>query len=64
VRVLLEEVVLDQPDAVEPEAVGELDLLEGVGQEPLLISRAPGSGQLVLVEQAEAHGASFVAYPS
>jgi DNA-binding transcriptional MerR regulator len=31
VGVLLGEVMLDQPDAVEPEPVGELDLLEGAG---------------------------------
>ena len=30
VRVLLQEVVLDLPDVVEPEPVGELDLLESV----------------------------------
>jgi hypothetical protein len=36
VRVLLEEVVLDLPDGVEADAVGELDLLERLGDQPLL----------------------------
>ena len=58
VRVLLEEVVLDLPRGVEADAVGELDLLEGVLDEPLLAVVAPRAGDLVLVEDPEAHGAS------
>ena len=54
-RVLLEEVVLDLPDGVEPDAVGDLDLLERVVEQPVLPVVAPGPGQLVLVEDAEAH---------
>ena len=56
VRVLLEEVVLDLPDVVEAEPVGELDLLERVrraGGAPASV--LPGPGQLVLVEDAEPH---------
>jgi hypothetical protein len=61
--VLLEEVMLDQPDAVEPKSVGKLDLLEGVGQELLIVAGSPRSGQLMLVEQAETHEASLVGWP-
>ncbi len=55
VRVLLEEVVLDLPDVVDPESVGELDLLERVGDQLELAPLAPGPGQLMLVEDAELH---------
>ena len=41
-----------------PDAVGELDLLERVAHEPLLAVVAPRAGELVLVEDPEAHGAS------
>ena len=58
VRVLLEEVVLDLPRRVQAHAVGELDLLEGLLDEPLLAVVAPRAGDLVLVEDPEAHGAS------
>ena len=53
--VLLEEVVLDLPDVLEPEAVGEFDLGECVLDEPLLVAVRPRSGQLVFVEDAESH---------
>jgi hypothetical protein len=62
VGVLLEEVMLDQPDAVEPKSIGKLDLLEGVGQELLIVAGSPRSGQLMLVEQAETHEASLVGW--
>ena len=55
VRVLLQEVVLDLPDVVEPEPVGQLHLLESVGQQPALIELARDAGELVLVEEAEPH---------
>ena len=55
VRVLLEEVVLHLPDVVEPEAVGQLDLVERVAQEALGRSILPGARLLVLVEDAEPH---------
>jgi len=55
VRVLLEEVVLDLPDVVEPHAVGELDLLERVADQPRLRALLPRPRELVLVEDAEAH---------
>src|SRR5439155_5978786 len=56
VRVLLEEVVLDLPDVVDPDLVRELDLLERVGQELLLGALGPRARQLVLVEDPESHG--------
>ena len=55
VRVLLEEVMLDLPRVVDPEPVGELDLLEGVVDQALLVVGLPGPRQLVLVEDAELH---------
>ena len=39
----------------DPEAVGQLDLVQGVGDQLLLAGVAPGPGQLVLVEDAELH---------
>ena len=57
-RVLLEEVVLDLPDVVEAEPVGELDLVERVAEQRVLAALAlPGPGVLVLVEDPEAHSA-------
>src|SRR5439155_19200857 len=56
-RVLLEEVMLHLPHAVEAHPVGQLHLLEGVGQQPLLRPFSPWPGELVLVEQTEPHAA-------
>ncbi len=53
VRVLLEEVVLDLPGVVEPQPVGELDLVERVLHELVLGVCLPRSRQLQLVEDAE-----------
>ena len=67
VRAALAEVVLDQPDRVEAELVGELDLLERLLVGPLLglalavrvgLAR-PGLGDVDLVEQVELHLQSF-----
>ena len=55
VGVLLEEVVLHLPDVVHADAVGQLDLLERVGDQPLLGVLRPGPRQLVLVEDPESH---------
>ena len=55
--VLLEEVVLDLPHVVDAQAVGQLDLVQGVGQQPALVALAGSAGKLVLVEEAEAHAA-------
>jgi hypothetical protein len=55
VRVLLEEVMLDLPDVVDPRLVGQLDLLERFAEQPVLGVGAPRSGQLVLIEDAEPH---------
>jgi len=56
VAVLLEEVVLDEPEAVDPDPVGELGLLERLVEHPLLVAVLPGPRHLVLVEDPEAHG--------
>src|SRR5205823_5781225 len=60
VAVLLEEVVLDLPDAVHAELVGQLHLLEGVLDELVLGVGLPGAGELMLVEHAELHGGSLL----
>ena len=57
VRVLLQEVVLDLPDVVDAEPVGQLDLLERVGQQRLLVASRQRARELVLVEEAEPHAA-------
>ena len=58
VAVLLEEVVLHLPRVVVAEAVGELDLVEGVVEQCVLVVRAPRLGQLQLVEDPELHAAT------
>ena len=63
VGVLLEEVVLDLPEVLHPEPVGQLDLVEGVGDQLLFAGLAPGSGQLVLVEDPELHAQLLSASP-
>jgi hypothetical protein len=47
VRVFLKEVMLDGPDAVDPDPVGEFYLLQRVGQQLVLVIGPPGPGQLV-----------------
>ena len=65
VRAALAEVVLDVPRAVEPEGVGELDLLEGLGVGALLrLALAVGVGlpprlrHVDLVQEVELHDAA------
>ena len=58
VGVLLEEVVLHLPGVVNPELVGQLDLVQRVLEELLLNPLVPRLGQLVLVEDPESHGGS------
>ena len=58
--VLLEEVVLDLPDVLEAELVGELDLLEDLLEELLLVSVVPRPREVVLVEESEFHVASLL----
>jgi hypothetical protein len=47
--------VLDLPDVVDPQTIGELDLVERLLIKPQLGLFAPGLRQLVLVEQSEFH---------
>ena len=54
-RVLLEEMVLDLPDVIDAEPVGELDLIERVLIKAQLGILIPRLRQLVLVEQSEFH---------
>jgi len=54
VRVLLEEVVL-YSTVVVAEAVGQLDLVERLMEQPVLAVLVPRPGQLVLVEDPEPH---------
>src|SRR5262245_24976394 len=60
VRILLEEMVLDDPRVVVAEPVGELDLREHVLEQPILALRRPGPRQLRLVEDAEFHRSAAV----
>jgi hypothetical protein len=70
VRAAFAEVVLDVPRGVEPERVGQLDLLERLPVRPLLglaltvgMRARPRLGDVDLVEQVELHRASlFVRY--
>src|SRR5207253_5921222 len=55
VRVLLEKVMLDRPDVVEAELVGELHLLEGVVVHGALGLARPRARDRELVEEAELH---------
>ena len=57
VRVLLEEVMLDDPRAVEAQPIRQFDLLHGFVELSLLVTRVPGPGHFVLEEQTELHRA-------
>jgi hypothetical protein len=48
--------VLHDPEVVEPQAVGQLDLLQRIAEESQLAAGRPGSRELVLVEDPESHG--------
>jgi len=54
-RVFLEEMVLDLPDVIDADPVGEFDLLKRVAIEPLLGVFFPRLRQLVLIEKPELH---------
>src|SRR5207302_10983230 len=68
VRVFLEEMVLDLPDVVDAEPVGQLDLIERIVIEPPLGVVIPGGAgrlrQLVFVEQAEFHRGDLSKIPT
>ena len=55
VRILLQKMVLHLPEVLDPETVGQFDLVQGIGDQLLLAGLAPGPGQLVLVEDTELH---------
>src|SRR5262249_9744630 len=55
VGVLVDEVVLHFPHGVEPEAVGQLNLLECLPDDTGLLAVVPWTRALVLVEDAESH---------
>src|SRR6266498_5290984 len=50
------QVVLHEPEVVDAEPVGQLDLLQRVGEQAVLVAWLPGAGELVLVEDPESHG--------
>ena len=56
VGVFLEEVVLDLPDVVDAQAIGQLDLRQRILEQAMLAAFRPGTRQLVLVQKSEAHG--------
>jgi hypothetical protein len=47
--------VLDDPDGVDPDPVGELALLDRLEQHSLLVAVLPRARHLVLEEQADLH---------
>ena len=61
--VLLQEVVLDHPGGVDPDAVGELTLLDGLLEHGPLRTLVPGPGQLVLEEEADLHATCILPLP-
>jgi hypothetical protein len=64
VGVLLEEVVLDLPDALEARALGDLDLFERVAEQVTLGARFPWPRELVLVRSRSARRPSEGKWPS
>ena len=52
---VLDEVVLDRPEAVPSELVGQAGLLDGLLQEQVLLPVEPGLGRGNLVEESELH---------
>ena len=56
-RILLEEVVLDLPRVIDADPVGKLDLIERILEQLQLVAVVPRPRQLMLVEDAEFHGA-------
>jgi hypothetical protein len=48
--------VFHEPEVVDAEPVGKLHLLQGVGEQPVLVVWGPGARELVLVEDPESHG--------
>ena len=55
VAVLLQEVMLDLPDVLDPQRVGELDLVERILDQTMLGAVVPRPPDLVLVEDPELH---------
>jgi hypothetical protein len=55
-RILFQKVVLHQPEVVDAEPVGQLHLLQRVGEQAVLVVGRPRSRELVLVEDPESHG--------
>jgi hypothetical protein len=51
--------VLDLPGVVDAQAIGQLDLVQGLLEEDELAVRFPWPGELMLVEDAELHGSPF-----
>ena len=48
--------VLHEPQVIDADAVGQLDLLQGIGEQAVLVAGRPGAWELVLVEDPESHG--------
>ena len=56
VRVFLEEVMLDFPDVVDADAIGEFNLGEGLPVDIVFAERVPRARRLHLVQHAKLHG--------
>ncbi len=54
-RIFFQKMMFHKPEVVDAEPVGKLHLLQGVGEQPLLVAECPGPGELVLVEDPESH---------
>jgi hypothetical protein len=55
-RIFFKEVMFDFPCVIDTKSVGQLDLVEGFLEQPVLGAVGPWPRQLMLVENAEFHG--------
>src|SRR4051812_37245402 len=51
--------MLDLPDVIDAEAVGQFDLGQRILEQAMLGVAVPWAGQLVLIEESETHGSSL-----
>ena len=56
--------MLDFPDVIDAELVGQLDLRQRVLEQAMLGAFRPGARQLMLVQKPEAHGSLLVSGPA
>src|SRR5208337_1635031 len=61
VRILLEKMMFDQPHVIDPDFVGQFDLIQRLLEAVVLGIRSPRAGQLMFVEDPKLH--SFLRRP-